>query len=93
MTVAVRHVPEMSRYEVAVDGAVVGVADYQVREGTWVFSHTEVEPAHRGKGLAAELVRSALDDVRKAGGKVVPRCWYVAEFIDGNPEYADLLVS
>jgi len=25
------------------------------------------------------------------GMKVVPLCWFVAEFIDTNPEYADLL--
>ena len=25
--------------------------------------------------------------------RVVPRCWYVAEFIDANPEYRDLLAA
>jgi predicted GNAT family acetyltransferase len=28
--------------------------------------------------------------VRRKGAKVVPYCWFVAEFIDANPEYADL---
>jgi predicted GNAT family acetyltransferase len=91
MANSVRHDPERSRYELVVDGVMVGVADYQVHDGTWIFSHTEIAPAHRGHGLGAELVRAALDDVRKAGGRVVPRCWYVAEFIEAHPGYRDML--
>jgi uncharacterized protein len=91
MATSVRHDPERSRYELVVDGVTVGVADYRLRDGTWTFSHTEIAPDRRGNGFGAELVRGALDDVRQAGGKVVPRCWYVAEFIDAHPAYQDLL--
>jgi predicted GNAT family acetyltransferase len=35
-------------------------------------------------------VRGALDDVRRAGATVVPQCWFVHEFIEANPDYADL---
>lgn len=91
MTSSVRHDPDRSRYELVVDDVVVGVADYHLHDGTWVFPHTEISPAHRGHGLGAELVRGALDDVRKAGGKVVPRCWYVADFIEAHPDYSDML--
>ena len=83
---------ERSRYELLVDGEVVGVAEY--RPGTGgrvVFPHTEIDRARRGNGLAAELVRAALDDVLVVGGTVDPRCWYVAQFIDENPEYQPLL--
>jgi hypothetical protein len=31
-----------------------------------------------------------MDDMRAAGRKVVPTCWFVAEFLDRNPDYADL---
>jgi predicted GNAT family acetyltransferase len=47
----------------------------------------------RGQGFGAELVRRALDDVRAGGGSVVAQCWYVAQFIDEHPEYADLLAA
>jgi predicted N-acetyltransferase YhbS len=47
-------------------------------------------PARRNQGLGAQLVRGALDDVRRKGAKVVPMCWFVAEFIEEHPEYADL---
>jgi hypothetical protein len=47
----------------------------------------------RNRGLGAELVRGALDDVRRNGRTVVPQCWFVAQFIDEHPEYADLLAA
>ena len=58
-----------------------------------VFPHTVIEPSMRNRGLGAELVRGALDDVRARSGTVVAQCWYVAEFIDQHTEYADLLAQ
>jgi predicted GNAT family acetyltransferase len=93
MANVVRRNAERSRYELLADGKVVGVADYRVDGDTWTFPHTEIAHELRGQGLGAELVQGALDDVRRAGGAVVPLCWYVAEFIDANPAYADLLAG
>jgi predicted GNAT family acetyltransferase len=87
----VQHNPDRSRYELVDNGETLGVADYRRHDGTWVFPHTEIIKSHRGRGLGAELVRGALDDVRGAGGKVVAQCWFVVEFIDDNPSYQDLL--
>jgi hypothetical protein len=38
-------------------------------------------------------VQGALDDARASGRRVLAHCWYVAEFIDANPEYRDLLAA
>ena len=91
MTVAITHEPDRSRYELRVDEEPVGIADYVVRDGRVALSHTEILPTHRGRGLAARLVRYALDDVRRSGRPVVASCWYVADFIDEHPEYRDLV--
>jgi predicted GNAT family acetyltransferase len=53
--------------------------------------HTEIVAHLRGQGLGAQLVRGVLDDIRSSGRSVVPHCWYVAEFVDANPDYADLV--
>ncbi len=87
----VRNNARSSRYEIGLDDRLVGFADYRACGDTVVFPHTEIEPSMRSRGLGAELVRRALDDVRARGGTVVAQCWYVAEFIDDHPEYADLL--
>jgi len=89
----VRHAPERSRYELWLDGELAGVADYRVDGDRIVSPHTEIAPHLRGRGHGAELVRGALEDVRGTGRTVVPRCWYVAEFVDEHPEYADLLAG
>ena len=93
MTVDVRDNPDRSRYEIFVDEAMVGIADYVVRSDSIVFPHTVIDPAMRGQGLAAQLVQVALDDARRAGRTVVPQCWYVAQFIDEHPQYRDLLAA
>jgi predicted GNAT family acetyltransferase len=86
----VRDNAEKSRYELLEDGKLLGVADYRPMGDTLAFPHTEIVPARRKQGLGEQLVKGALDDVRRKGAKVVPYCWFVAEFIDANPEYADL---
>ena len=86
----VRDNPEKSRYELLEDGHLLGVADYRAMGETLAFPHTEIVPARRNQGLGEQLVREALDDVRRKGAKVVPYCWFVAEFIDSHHEYADL---
>jgi hypothetical protein len=92
--VEVRHEPDRSRYELFVDGQMAGVADYRLGpDGVAVFPHTVVVGHRRGQGLGAVLVRGALDAERAAGHTVVPQCWYVAEFIDRHPDYADLLAG
>ncbi len=53
-----------NRFELLVDGQHAGLTDYVVRDDTLIFTHTEVDPAHQGSGLASELVRGALNLVR-----------------------------
>lgn len=81
------------RYEVAVDGQVVGHADYLMRDGVLVFHHTEVDPAYQNRGLAARLVSGALDDVRASGKRIQPTCSYVVRYVASHPEYQDLRAS
>ena len=93
MPIDVRHNQAESRYEIFVDGEFRGYADYRDTGDAIVFPHTLIEKPYRGNGLGAELVRAALDDVRRRGRPVVAKCWYVAEFIDDHPEYRDLLAA
>jgi predicted GNAT family acetyltransferase len=89
----VRDEPGRSRYEVSVDGQVVGFAEYRLLGHRAHFHHTFIDPVWRGRRLAEVLVRSALDDARQAGRTIVPECWYVAGFIERHPEYADLVAD
>jgi hypothetical protein len=93
MATEVRNNAERNRYELIVDDEVVGVADYRDEGDVRVFPHTQIKASLRGQGLGAQMVRGALEDTRSTGHRVVPACWFVAEFIDANPEYRDLLAA
>ncbi|MFJ8826561.1 GNAT family N-acetyltransferase [Streptomyces sp. NPDC102467] len=78
------------RYTIQVDGSTAGFTAYRDRDDRRVFFHTEIDDAHAGQGLASILVREALDDVRRAGLRIVPVCPYVAKFLKKHEEYADI---
>lgn len=87
---AVRHNMAESRFEVTVDGKLC-VADYLLRDGEMVITHTFVPPELRGRGLAEQVVRAALEHARAEKLRVVPACSYVGVFIERNKEYQSLL--
>ena len=67
MPTEVRKNEDASRYELVLDGRVVGVADYREIGDHLVFPHTEIERPLRGQGLGDQLIKGALDDVRRIG--------------------------
>ena len=79
------------RYEIRLGGRRVGLADFYRRGNTVVIPHTETSPEFGGRGLASQLVRYCLDDIRAQQLRVDPACPFVAAYIRKNPEYADLL--
>jgi uncharacterized protein len=91
MTTTVVEVPERHRYEIMVDGALAGFTLFTVDGDVAIMPHTQIDAAYEGHGLASTLIRAALDDLRGRGLTVVPRCPFVREFIEKNPEYRDLV--
>lgn len=88
-----RDVPDQERYELVLDGEVVGFADYRRQGDVLVLPHTVIDPRRRGQGLGAVLVGHLLEDVRRRGLQVVPQCWYVAAYLRDHPELADLVAG
>jgi uncharacterized protein len=86
----VRHNTAESRFEVSTDG-LLSVADYQIRGGEMVMTHTFVPPALRGRGIAEKLVRAALEHAQREKLRVVPACSYVDVFIQRHREFQSLL--
>ncbi len=83
---------ERNRYEITEDGEVAGFLTYRLTRDLIELVHTEVEADYEGHGLAGILVRAVLDDARARGLGVIPRCPYVAKFIDRHRgEYLHLV--
>ena len=79
-----------SRYEIHV-GEEVAFAEYKKRGDVMFLLHTEVPSDLEGHGLAGTLAKKALDDARANGLRVVPRCPFMASYIERHPEYRDLV--
>lgn len=94
MSVNVVHDAENHRYEIFLDDERVGLMDYSLRPGEIHLVHTEVDPAHQGKNLAAILLRESLADIRARGTeKVVPVCSYTVRYMEKHPDTQDLLLN
>jgi predicted GNAT family acetyltransferase len=52
---------------------------------------TSVFPEYRHRGVATELIRRVLDDVRAHGKTVTIMCPITRSFIERHPDYADLI--
>ena len=91
MPVSISNHPEASRYEIHDDDTLAGFAEYRLSGDRISLTHTETDPAFKGRGLATELVRGVLDDVRDRGLAVLPFCPFVKDFLAENPDYLDLV--
>ncbi len=86
------HDESRSRYELRLGGRAVAHAQYRREGDRVVFTHTEVDGAHEGQGLASRVAAYALEDVRRRGLKAVPECSFVARYIERHAgEYGSLV--
>jgi uncharacterized protein len=83
--------PDESRYDAYLGTELVGVAVYQLMPELITFSHTEVDDAYEGAGVGSSLARHVLDDARRRGLAVEPRCPFIASWIERHPDYRDLV--
>jgi predicted GNAT family acetyltransferase len=78
------------RFEATLDGHTAFLS-YQRKSDSIILIHTQVPSALAGRGVAGELVRTALDYARREGLSVIPQCSFAASFIERHPEYGDLV--
>ena len=79
------------RFEIEQHGHVAYL-EYNLAGKVLQLIHSEVPEALRGRGVAAELAKSALDWARENGVKVDVICPSVAAYIEKHPEYSDLVL-
>ena len=81
------------RYEIRMGDELAGftVAEPTDDPGVILFPHTEIASAFEGKGLAGQLVKGALDDIRERGLRIIVTCPYILGWLPKHPEYEDLL--
>ena len=84
--------PDASRSTLRRGDTLVSVLDYRDDGRTVAMTRAFTIPTFRGKGYAAEIVDRAVARLEAAGDrKVIPVCWYVAQWFDEHPERAGIL--
>ena len=71
----------------------IGVAEIEDADGRWVITHTEVDPAYGGQGIARRLIEEVIAAARRDGAKIVPLCSYADKMMRRTDEYADVLAD
>ena len=80
----------LHRFELEAEGKVA-FANYRLTPQVVIITHTETPRALRGRGIASELVKGALDMIRTDGHKVIAGCGFVVDYLNKHPEYRDLM--
>jgi len=87
----VTHDARSRRFEIRNGDDTVAFLGYTCDGDQIILEHTHVPNEFRGKGIAANLARAALEEARQRRWRVIPRCSYVAGFIKRNPQFGDLV--
>jgi len=85
----VRDNKPLSRFELDAGGGLA-FANYRVTPSAVIITHTETPRNLRGRGIASELVKGALELIRADGSKVIAGCGFVVDYLHKHPEFADL---
>ncbi len=64
------------------DRSVGEVTFPETRAGIFNIEHTRVDESMQGKGIAAQLVRLALNEINRRGGEVEADCSYARRYIE-----------
>ncbi len=88
--VTVTDVPDDRRYEARSGDALAGFAVYLRSHELIAFLHTEVDDAYEGRGVGSALARTALDDARAQGLRVLAVCPFIDAWITRHPAYENL---
>ena len=83
---------EARRYELKLDGALAGYAEYRTNPGRITFTHTVVYPEHEGQGLGSRLATFVLDEAVARGDTIVPVCPFIAAYLREHPGVYDASV-
>ncbi|HEY9505444.1 MAG TPA: GNAT family N-acetyltransferase [Gemmatimonadales bacterium] len=92
-TMSVEHDLVSGRFTIAASSGTAVLSYAAAGSDLLEIYSTYVPPADRGHGIAARLVQAAVEYARAQGLRIIPSCWYVAQWLRHHPEHADLVAS
>jgi len=83
--------PERSRSAACIDGKHAGECEFIVDGSVWSITHTGVDPAYGGRGIAKLLVLKVIEEARRQQVRIRPICSYAKHMMEGKEEFSDVL--
>jgi predicted GNAT family acetyltransferase len=84
--------PHKHRFETTMDGTLA-VLNYNQDGKCITFVHTQVPQELTGRSVGSALAKAGLTYAREQGLQVIPKCEFVASYIEKHSEFANLLGS
>lgn len=84
---------EKKQYEFHIGNLVPKIEYIKTKNGEIYLTHTEVPMQLEGKGVGAQLVKQALEDIEDKGLVLVPQCPFVAGYIARHPEWMRIVMK
>ncbi|MCA2927054.1 MAG: N-acetyltransferase [Burkholderiales bacterium] len=88
----ITHHPDTQTFDVTVEGHLCYLR-YDKQGNILALTSTQVPAAVGGRGIAADLVKTALDYAGNHQLKIRPVCSYVVTYLKRHPEYQALVAN
>ena len=93
MNIVIEHDQENSQFVSEIDGKISYLKYEMLPDGkTLDYLSTYVPSELRGRQIAGQITKFALDYAKENHYKVIPSCSYVQAYIESHPEYQDLVL-
>jgi predicted GNAT family acetyltransferase len=94
MSLIIAHDKENNQFIAEVEGKISHLKYTVSPDGKILdYMSTYVPPELRGRQIAGQLAKFALDYAKENDYRVIPSCSFVQAYIQGHPEYQDLVVE
>ncbi len=84
---------DSGRYFANIDGDEAEMTYTKLGSALISIDHTFVPDSMRGKGVAQALALNAVEDARKTGWKIIPRCSFMQAQVKRHPDWSDVIAS
>ncbi|MFD2653170.1 GNAT family N-acetyltransferase [Brucella rhizosphaerae] len=82
---------DSGRYFVVIDGDEAEMTYTKLGPALISIDHTFVPDSMRGKGVAQALALNAVEDARKTGWKIIPRCSFMRVQVKRHADWSDVI--
>lgn len=92
MTLSITHDADHKQFVTIVEGKTATLKYSLSADGKILdYYSTFVPPELRGRNIAQDIVKFALDYAKDNNYKVIPSCPFIKAYIDRNPEYEGIM--